>query len=249
MGRLVTLGLATLVASLLAALPARADVTAPAPAPASASANEGEAPADEASAVAPPQGSVEPPHPLPRVTVDVVSAKGGVSQASLQASARRNFWSKAVACYRKGAYLDQHLKVNLAFDVEVAHGKARVTKGRKKLKVGKGKVAQPRDIVEACITEAFPSLVLPAGKRTSAKINVRVSPGDEPMAPPYGVSEKQATEERAALAADNLRAAEDKAAQEAKRAKKKKPAKKKEARTAKADKPAKTPPKRSRKKS
>lgn len=139
----------------------------------------------------------DPTHPLPRVTVEVLSAKGGIKQAAIQATARREFWGKAVACYRKAAFMDQTLRVKKDFNVEIKNGKAIV--GKKKKKAGKNKKsadtakdskADPLAIAEACVLESFNGLEMPNGKRTTATIQVRISAGDEPIAPPDAASER-----------------------------------------------------------
>lgn len=138
----------------------------------------------------------DPTHPLPRVTVEVLSAKGGIKQAAIQATARREFWGKAVACYRKAAFMDQTLRVKKDFSVEIKNGKAIV--GKRKKKNGKSKKAadsasskaDPLAIAEACVLESFNGLEMPNGKRTTATIQVRISAGDEPIAPPDAASER-----------------------------------------------------------
>jgi len=140
----------------------------------------------------------DPSHPLPRVTVDVVSAKG-MKASAIQAAARRGFWAKAIKCYRQAAHLNQSLRIDQTFNVQIANGKAKVSRGRpkvvKKKAVKKPDQApstapDPKQTVDACILDSFQTLALPNGKKTTATINVRIAAGDEPIASPSSPRER-----------------------------------------------------------
>lgn len=149
----------------------------------SASFAEGEAPARE-------------PHPLPRVVVDVVSAKGPLEAGVIQANARAKLWGKAVGCYKVGARIEQTLEIDRTFGVEIASGKVKVPGGKKatrrkaKTKVDRAREApakspeaevRPVQLVERCLADAIASVEMPRARRSTAKIRVRIWPGDVPV--------------------------------------------------------------------
>lgn len=142
----------------------------------------------------------DPTHPLPRVIVDVVASKGGVSAARLQAAARRLFWGKAVACYTKSAWAEPGLRVDDALDVSLEKGRLKpVAPGPsgKKRRAAKSTAAPPASrsaatqAIEACLARELSGLDLGlSGKRTRARLRVRISAGDEPIPPPDAARER-----------------------------------------------------------
>jgi len=117
-------------------------------------------------------------HPDPRVRVNIDKVKGRHKAKTLQRVARKYHWINVVRCYRLGAYKDPYLR-------GWTHARATVTKG--------GKVVRPRMLrtelkdkkVAKCVVKKLKKLKFPPAKRGSdVWVDIKVSPGDEPMPPP-----------------------------------------------------------------
>jgi hypothetical protein len=117
-------------------------------------------------------------HPMPRVIVDVSSAKGGHKAADLQRTLRKLFWIRIIHCYELGAHKDQALKGKTTIRFHVARS---------------GKVPSSRLVastlkdaeVAACLAAELKKIPLPSARSSSiVTTEVQISPGDEPMPPP-----------------------------------------------------------------
>lgn len=140
-------------------------------------------------------------HPLPRVIVDVAASKGSVSAARLQAAARRLFWGKAIACYTKSAWAEPGLRVDAALDVSLEKGRLKpIAPGPKKRSAksipasatssSAGSTSAATRTIEACLARELAGLDLGlSGKRTRARLRVRISAGDEPIPAPDAARE------------------------------------------------------------
>ena len=117
-------------------------------------------------------------HPDPRVTINVERIKGGHDGNDVQRLLRRNHWIQVVRCYRLGAYKDAELR------------------GATKALIGitrSGEVVKPKLLqtalhdpaVAECLVNRLRTLRMPAARAPStAWLELRVAPGDEPMPPP-----------------------------------------------------------------
>jgi hypothetical protein len=119
-----------------------------------------------------------PGHPQPRVIIDVTHVKGPHKAADVQREARRLFWIKVVTCFGLGAYKDQKLRGMTRAVIQVdKNGKVRGSR------IASTKLTE--EDVPKCFAEELKKLPLPKAKSGSAvTLEIQVSPGDEPMAPP-----------------------------------------------------------------
>jgi hypothetical protein len=117
-------------------------------------------------------------HPLPRVIVDVVSAKGGHKASDVQREARRLLWIHVVTCYGASAYRDPTLRGDTRLRFQLSRsGKA------SNVRVLSSTVAEPE--VGRCLAAELAKIPLPKARSGSTVVaNVHVGAGDEPMAPP-----------------------------------------------------------------
>lgn len=117
-------------------------------------------------------------HPDPRVIINVERVKGPHRPEDLQRLARRNHWIQVIRCYRLGAYKDPTLRGWSKAVIGVS--KNGTVKGARLLETQ----LADREVAE-CIVEKLSSLKLPKARSGSnAWLELRVSPGDEPMPPP-----------------------------------------------------------------
>lgn len=117
-------------------------------------------------------------HPDPRVIVNLERIQGPHPAAEVLRLARRNHWIQVVRCYRLGAYKDPNLRGST---------KALVSLGRRG-EVRSAKLLET-DLADRavadCMVEKMRGLSFPAARGTStARFELRVGPGDEPMPPP-----------------------------------------------------------------
>lgn len=148
------------------------------------------------------EAPLDPAHPLPRVIVDVEAARGALGQAAIQAAARRLYWAKAVACYRRHAWAEQGLRVDQRFDLDIRRGHTRpVAPAGKRAKREPAPTSDTGRAVASCLREAFEDFDLglvdrPIARKggksigTRARLRVRIAPGDEPIAPPDAARER-----------------------------------------------------------
>jgi hypothetical protein len=122
-----------------------------------------------------------PFHPAPGIVVDVTEANGGASAADLQRAGRNVGYWPFRHCYEEGLRRDQHLGGKVALDLAVAPGGA----------VDRASIdsATVRDeSVVLCVAREASRLALaPGDKATSAKLDLTLSTGDEPVPVPHTV--------------------------------------------------------------
>ncbi len=117
-------------------------------------------------------------HPDPRVIVNVIDVDGPHDAKKIERVARKYHWIHVVRCYQLGAWKDPLLR---------GWTKARLTIGAD----GRGKKPKLVDTeladgeVARCMVKKLVEIDYPpASKASNVRIEMRVSPGDEPMPPP-----------------------------------------------------------------
>ena len=119
-----------------------------------------------------------PGHPAPKVIVDVTRVAGPHPAASVQAVLRKMFWSKVIECYALSAYKDQKLRGKAALSFRITR-EGRITGARAESSTFNDAA------VTICLAASVQRVDLPKARAASqAKIEVQVSPGDEPVPPP-----------------------------------------------------------------
>ena len=117
-------------------------------------------------------------HPDPRVRVNIEKVHGPHEANTLQRIARKFHWINVVRCYRLGAYKDPHLR-------GWTHARIDVSKGGK---VRGAKLLDTElDVKEVadCMVDKLGKLEFPSSRAGSrAWVDMKVSPGDDPMPPP-----------------------------------------------------------------
>jgi hypothetical protein len=121
----------------------------------------------------------KPPHPEPRVVIDVTVPKASKSGAAVQAAARRGFWGKAVGCYKQSAKDAPALEIDARLTADVRGGAVRRA-DFKKGKQGKRSREQRKkvDTVGRCLAKAIVGLEMPQGTRGFFTLEVHIRPGD-----------------------------------------------------------------------
>jgi hypothetical protein len=111
-----------------------------------------------------------PPHPEPRVVVNVLSVHGPHKPDRVQHSARFG-WKRIVRCY-KASGAKEHALVTLEL---VVSGEGNVARAR-------GIVVEPKDReLASCLEGALPGLAMPkAPADSTADVEIVLSPGDRP---------------------------------------------------------------------
>ena len=121
------------------------------------------------------EASKRPYHPAPGIVVDVVAAEGGESAADLQRAARNLGYWPFRQCYEDGLRSDPHLRGKVSLELAVSPSGA----------VDRSVVtaATVRDeIVAACVGREAQHLALPpSDSPTTAKVDVSLAVGDEPV--------------------------------------------------------------------
>ncbi len=122
--------------------------------------------------------SRRPYHPAPGIIVDVVDAEGGLSAADLQRTARNGGYWPFRACYEEGLRKDQRLSGKVSLELHTTPGGA----------VDRSAVTATTvhdDIVAACVAREARHLALsPVDAETTAKVDVSLAVGDEPVETP-----------------------------------------------------------------
>lgn len=117
-------------------------------------------------------------HPDPRVVINLERIKGAHDGRDVLRLARRNHWIQVVRCYRLGAYKDAELR-----------GATKAVLGI----TAAGEVVRPKLLdtaladraVADCIVNKLRVLKMPPARAAStAWLELRVGPGDEPLPPP-----------------------------------------------------------------
>ncbi len=112
--------------------------------------------------------SARPPHPEPRVIVNVLSVEGPHRREAVEHSARLA-WGKIVHCYKA---IDRHAKGKLEFDLALSRA-GRVERAR----LVASTLEDPR--WGACLSEAYRGLSMPKADADSlAHTEIRLAPGD-----------------------------------------------------------------------
>jgi hypothetical protein len=115
-------------------------------------------------------GEPRPPHPEPRLIVNVLAVRGPHKPDRVQHDARYG-WKRIVRCYKaQGA--KEHAVVTMELGVS---GEGSVTNAR-------GLVFEPKDReLTQCLVKTLPGLAMPkAPADSTADIEIRLSPGDRP---------------------------------------------------------------------
>jgi len=119
-----------------------------------------------------------PYHPDPRVFIEVVEARGGLTIPELQRTVRGQGYGPVRRCYEEGLRREQHLSGQIALDLTIyaagAASRARVASSS----VGDESVA-------LCVGREVEHLLVPAGPApTDLRVEVTLSTGDEPVQTP-----------------------------------------------------------------
>jgi hypothetical protein len=120
-----------------------------------------------------------PYHPAPGIIVNVIDAHGGVSAADLQRKARSSGYWPFRQCYEEGLRRDQRLTGRLSLDLLVSPSGA----------VDRSRLTSTTltdEVVAACVAREAMHLSLPASgeSQTTAKAEVSLNTGDEPVPSP-----------------------------------------------------------------
>jgi len=121
-------------------------------------------------------------HPHPRVIVDVPPVGGPHRKKSVLAKARSGSWNRIIRCYQEDAYARPDLEGEVSL-------RATVTGGGKLTRLRVAKSTFPKDTgVANCFKKRLGGMKMPqARKSSSAKIVIKLWPGDDPLPPPPGV--------------------------------------------------------------
>jgi len=122
-----------------------------------------------------------PFHPAPGIVVDVPEASGGVSAADLQRTGRNVGYWPFRHCYEEGLRRDQHLGGKVDLDLAVAPGgaveSASITSA----------TLHDESVVLCVAREATRLALTPGEAATSAKLDLTLSTGDEPVPVPHAL--------------------------------------------------------------
>jgi len=120
-----------------------------------------------------------PFHPAPGIVVDVSDATGGASAADLQRTGRNVGYWPFRHCYEEGLRRDQHMGGKIDMDLAVAPGgsvdRASIT----------GATLHDESVVLCVAREAAHLALTPGEAATSAKMELTLSTGDEPVPEPH----------------------------------------------------------------
>ncbi|MBM4356886.1 MAG: AgmX/PglI C-terminal domain-containing protein [Deltaproteobacteria bacterium] len=117
-------------------------------------------------------------HPDPRVTINVERVKGPHRPDELQRNARRNHWIQVIRCYRLGAYKDPELRGWTKAVIGISRAGA-----VRKTRLLETKLAD-QEVAECIVAKLAKLKFGKASAASTAWLELRVSPGDEPMPPP-----------------------------------------------------------------
>jgi hypothetical protein len=122
-----------------------------------------------------------PFHPAPGIVVDVPEASGGASAADLQRTGRNVGYWPFRHCYEEGLRRDQHLGGKVDLDLAVAPGgsveSANITSA----------TLHDESVVLCVAREASRLALTPGEATTSAKLDLTLSTGDEPVPVPHAL--------------------------------------------------------------
>jgi len=122
-----------------------------------------------------------PFHPAPGIVVDINDATGGASSADLQRTGRNVGYWPFRHCYEEGLRRDQHMGGKVDLDLAVAPGggvdRANIT----------GATLHDESVVLCVAREAAHLALTPGESATSAKMELTLSTGDEPVPEPHPV--------------------------------------------------------------
>ena len=122
-------------------------------------------------------GDNKPPHPAPRVKVDVLKITGKASEADVLRVARsKGYWPLRL-CYEEGLRRDQKLHGSVKFRITIGNsGDVRQVAARPGSDLDDKKVA-------GCVLRAAKGITFPRPLRGTAQASLEVSlwPGDEPV--------------------------------------------------------------------
>ena len=122
-----------------------------------------------------------PFHPAPGIVVDVMDATGGASAAELQRTGRNVAYWPVRHCYEEGLRRDQHMGGKVDLDLAVAPGgavdRASIT----------GATLHDESVVLCVAREAAHLALSPGESATSAKMELTLSTGDEPVPVPHAM--------------------------------------------------------------
>jgi hypothetical protein len=109
-----------------------------------------------------------PPHPEPRVIVNVMSVKGPHARPEVERAARLA-WGRIVSCYKA---IDRQAKGTVQFELVVASA-GKVTDARRTRSTLRNQK------LNACLTKAWEGLTMPRARAGSiARAEIHVAPGD-----------------------------------------------------------------------
>jgi hypothetical protein len=119
-----------------------------------------------------------PFHPAPGIVVDINDATGGASAVDLQRTGRNVGYWPFRHCYEEGLRRDQHMGGKVDLDLAVAPGgsvdRANIT----------GATLHDESVVLCVAREAAHLALTPGESATSAKMELTLSTGDEPVPEP-----------------------------------------------------------------
>jgi hypothetical protein len=122
-----------------------------------------------------------PYHPAPGVVVDVVDAQGGASAADLQRTARNLGYWPLRQCYEDGLRNNQRLSGKVSLELVVSPSGA----------VDRSTVTATTvrdEMVTACVAREAGRLALPgAAGPSTARVDVSLAAGDEPVTGPHPI--------------------------------------------------------------
>jgi hypothetical protein len=130
-----------------------------------------------------------PFHPAPGIIVDVQDSSGGASATDLQRTARNVGYWPFRHCYEEGLRRDQHMAGKVTMDLAVAAGGAvdRATIA--------GATLHDESVVLCVAREAGHLALAPAESPSTAKLEVSLSTGDEPVPMPRPASHAEELQE------------------------------------------------------
>jgi len=122
-----------------------------------------------------------PFHPAPGIVVDINDATGGATAADLQRTGRNVGYWPFRHCYEEGLRRDQHMGGKVEMDLAVAPGggvdRANIT----------GATLHDESVVLCVAREAAHLALTPGESATSAKMELTLSTGDEPVPEPHPI--------------------------------------------------------------
>jgi hypothetical protein len=113
-----------------------------------------------------------PPHPEPRVIVDVLRVKGPHARADVEREARRALWGGIVECYRPAVRHQPKLRGEAEIELRVgANGKVTGVRARQR-------TLPDRDVVDCWVRQVARSPLGTARAASRVTLRIHVAPGD-----------------------------------------------------------------------